>query len=83
MSVRLTEDARMIIAAALEWGFAVDREGFNAVCRRNPLMGSPDGKAVAVAVRAVERVGVANAIALAHADIDFRHEDFYDEEDEG
>lgn len=83
MTVRLTEDARMVITAALEWGYPLTRDGFQQTCARNPLLaGYDNGRTVDICVRAVERVGVENAIRLAHADIDFRAEDFREDDNE-
>lgn len=84
MSVRLTSDAATLVCATLEGGLPLSRDGFNEACRRNPLLGyGVDNKSVQIATRALERVGRKALIELAHADINYRHEDFEEDTDDG
>lgn len=77
MSVRLTPGAKDIVSACVHYKLPLTREGFNEACRRNRLLGLPDGRSVAVCVSALERSGTEGLLALAHADNDFRFEDYH------
>lgn len=82
MTVRLTEDAAVLVRVALDMRLELNRDGLNEACRRNRLLGQPNGKAVAIACRALDLVGREATIALAHADADYRAEDFREDGDE-